>query len=151
MALMASVADVPDPVRASTLEHARIDHRVTSLRPEIAVARSFFSLGTGDAIARFIAFVATLYLARTLGPRVYGMLVVAATVMAYVGQVADCGVDQLGIHDVARNRAQLTDLVSAYVGARLLVSGTIVVLLVAVAGVRYSSLGCAHSGVRLGR
>ena len=67
------------------------------------------------------------------------MLVVAATVMAYVGRVADCGVDQLGIHDVARNRAQLTDLVSAYVGARLLVSGTIVVLLVAVAGVRISS------------
>ncbi len=101
-------------------------------RPDAAVGRGFLKLGAGEAAARLISFAATVYLARQLGVDVYGMIVLATTIMAYVGQVSDCGVELLGVHDVARDPGRLPSLLQSFLGARLLVAGTLILLIVAV-------------------
>jgi O-antigen/teichoic acid export membrane protein len=95
---------------------------VTALRPDAAVGLHFLKLGVGEAFARIVAFAATVYVARRLGADTYGIVVLATTVMVYVGRLADCGVDLLGVRDVAHEPAQLPGLVPRYLGARLFLS-----------------------------
>jgi O-antigen/teichoic acid export membrane protein len=52
------------------------------------------------------------------------------TIMAYVGRVSDCGLDLLGVHDVARDRDRLPVLMPMYLGARLLVGGVLMIAIV---------------------
>lgn len=99
-------------------------------RDDAAVGRTFLKLGTGEALARLIAFFATVYLARLLGPEVYGVIVLATAIMLYVTCVSDCGIEMLGVHDIARDAAQAPALIPSYLGARLLVAGALIVLLV---------------------
>lgn len=94
------------------------------------MARGFLTLGSGEALARLIGFGATAYLARRLGADGYGVIVLAMTIMAYVGRVSDCGLDLLGVHDVARDRDRLPVLMPMYLGARLLVGGVLVIVIV---------------------
>jgi len=56
------------------------------------VGLRFLKLGLGEAGARVLAFIATVYLARTLGAGVYGVLVAAMTIVSYLAFVADCGI-----------------------------------------------------------
>lgn len=86
------------------------------------VGRGFRTLGAGEALARIIGFGAEVYLARQLGPGVYGAVVLATTILLYGARIADCGVDLLGVADVARDPAQLPSLLPAFLGARLLVA-----------------------------
>ena len=97
---------------------------------EAAVGRRFLKLGAGDAAARGIAFLATIYLARLLGPDAYGVIVLATAIMLYVTCVSDCGIELLGVHDVARDPARAAGLIPAYLGARLIVAGVLIGLLV---------------------
>lgn len=76
----------------------------------------------GEAFARIVAFAATVYVARRLGADTYGIVVLATSVMVYVGRLADCGVDLLGVRDVAHEPGRLHDLVPRYNGARLLLA-----------------------------
>jgi O-antigen/teichoic acid export membrane protein len=92
------------------------------LRPGSAVGRGFLTLGAGEALARIIAFGAAVYLARQLGPEVYGSVVLATTILLYGARIVDCGVDLLGVADVARDPAQLPALLPSLLGARLLVA-----------------------------
>jgi O-antigen/teichoic acid export membrane protein len=48
-----------------------------------------------------VAFAGGVYLARTLGPDLYGVVVLATTVIIYGARISDCGVDLLGVADVA--------------------------------------------------
>lgn len=101
-------------------------------RDDAMVGRSFLKLGTGEALARLIAFGAAVYLARLLGASVYGMIVLATAILLYVTCVSDCGIDQLGVRDVAHDRSRLRELVPEYLGARLFLALILIVLLVAV-------------------
>ena len=49
--------------------------------PERKVARSFFALAGGDAVARVIAFVAGAYVARELGAGAFGAMLFASAVL----------------------------------------------------------------------
>src|SRR5262245_23447781 len=53
------------------------------------VARGFLALGAGEAVSRLIAFGATIYAARVLGPAAYGVLGVATAVVLYLNRIAD--------------------------------------------------------------
>lgn len=98
---------------------------------DVAVGRGFLKLGAGEAVARLVGFGATVYLARRLGADTYGVIVLATTLMAYVGRISDCGIDLLGVHDVAHDRARLVALLQQYVGARLAVATALIVVIVA--------------------
>jgi O-antigen/teichoic acid export membrane protein len=99
-------------------------------RSDAVVGRSFLKLGAGEVLARLIAFAATVYLARLLGAEVYGMIVLATAILLYVGCVTDCGIDQLGVRDIAHDRSSLAVLLPEYLGARLVVAAILIVLLV---------------------
>ena len=43
----------------------------------LTVIRNFLAVGSGEALGRLVAFVAYLFLARTLGPESYGVIAFA--------------------------------------------------------------------------
>jgi O-antigen/teichoic acid export membrane protein len=102
------------------------------VRHDAAVARSFLKLGLGEAAARIVAFGATVYLARTLGASTYGVIVLATAVMLYLTFLTDCGVDALGVRDVAAAPEALPTLLPSTLGARLMVGVVLMVITVSV-------------------
>ncbi|MBK9550462.1 MAG: flippase [Gemmatimonadetes bacterium] len=102
------------------------------VRHDSTVGRSFLKLGVGEAAARIIAFGATVYLARTLGASTYGVIVLATAVMLYLTFLTDCGVDALGVREVAAAPEALPTLLPSTLGARLMVGTALMVLTVVV-------------------
>lgn len=96
------------------------------------VGRNFLTLGAGEVAARLIAFGATVYLARTLGASTYGVIVFATAILLYLSFITDCGVEMLGIHDVAADRAGLFAALPEILGARLLVATGLIAITVVV-------------------
>jgi len=86
------------------------------------VGLRFLKLGLGEAGARVLAFIATVYLARTLGAGVYGVLVAAMTIVSYLAFVADCGIEMMGVHDVANRPEALRESLPPILGTRLVVA-----------------------------
>lgn len=97
-------------------------------RPAAGVGRSFLTLGGGEVIARLIAFAATVYLARTLGASVYGVVVLGMAVLLYLTCLTDCGIEALGVHEVAADRGALPATLPGILGARLIVGGTLTII-----------------------
>ncbi len=95
-----------------------------------SVGRRFLTLGVGEVSSRLFAFVASVYVARTLGASVYGVVAAATTVMLYLAFVADCGIDMLGVREVAEHPAALPETLPPILGARLLVSAALIAITV---------------------
>ncbi|MBL0169322.1 MAG: oligosaccharide flippase family protein [Gemmatimonadaceae bacterium] len=87
-----------------------------------SVGLRFLKLGFGEAAARILAFFATVYLARTLGASIYGVLVAAMTVVMYLTFVADCGIEMLGVREVADRPDALSQTLPPILGGRVLVA-----------------------------
>lgn len=88
------------------------------------------ALAVGEAAARLVAFGTTIYLARTLGPEIYGVAAVAAGVMLYLSQIADSGVELAGMTDAAAGPARVTAILSGLVKYRLRVAAVLMLALV---------------------
>lgn len=101
-------------------------------RPGSLVGFGFLKLGMGEAAARVIAFGTTIVLARTLGAPVYGVIVLATAILLYLAFLTDCGVDALGVREVAADPAALPETLPSILGARLLVGTSLAVLTAAV-------------------
>ncbi len=96
-----------------------------------SVARNFLALGSGEAVARIIAFAAVVYIARALGASAYGVIEVAGAIVLYFGRLADAGFDMgLGVREVAA-RPDDRELVGTALLARTLISIVLVIGLVA--------------------
>ncbi|HEX7121862.1 MAG TPA: oligosaccharide flippase family protein [Gemmatimonadaceae bacterium] len=110
------------------------EERTTGSAPSAAAraVRSFAGLATGEAVARAIAFVATLLIARRLGPAMYGIIGVTSGIMLYCTQVADAGVELAGVPAIARERDDPVGLISAVLTLRVLAAIVLTVLVVAV-------------------
>jgi len=94
------------------------------------ITRSFAGLAAGEAIARGVAFLGTLLVARRLGPSMYGILGVASGILLYCQQVADAGIELSGVPAVARDRARAAELVSATLTFRTILAAALTVLVV---------------------
>ena len=90
------------------------------------VGKSFLTLGAGESISRVIGFVASILLARRLGPAGFGMVALAHAVVLYCQYVADFGVHTLGVREVAARPASAPVLVPSLVAGRLLVAAGLV-------------------------
>ena len=77
------------------------------------------ALGGGDAVARLLAFTATMYLARVLGVGGYGVIALAMAVELYAAQLADFGIETTGNRDIAANPEQLANVAPALITARV--------------------------------
>lgn len=83
------------------------------------VARNFLALGAGEAAARLIAFLATVYVARVLGSSLFGITAFSAAVLLYLGKLVDGGLDLgLGIQLIASKRSRVERLSPTLLAAR---------------------------------
>jgi O-antigen/teichoic acid export membrane protein len=95
------------------------------------VAESFFALASGDALARVIAFLAAVYVARRLGAAMFGVIAFANAVILYFTHLATCGVDLVGVRDVAEDRERALELAPQLLTVRLAVSAALIALVAA--------------------
>lgn len=100
--------------------------------PDLRQTRTFLNLAAGETIARALAFVAMLVVARRLGPAMYGVIGVTSGIMLYLNQIADAGVELAGVPAVARQRDRLSELVSSVLSGRVLLAGVLTALVVVV-------------------
>ena len=94
--------------------------------------RTFAGLAAGEAIARGIAFIASLVVARRLGPAMYGVIGVASGILLYLNQVADGGIELSGVPAVARTREGVSGLVSSTLTVRVVIALALTVIVVLV-------------------
>jgi O-antigen/teichoic acid export membrane protein len=61
-----------------------------------------FWIAVGDFGGRGLAFVTTIYLARTLGTEFYGLITVAVSILGYANWGADMGLLNIGVREMAK-------------------------------------------------
>lgn len=82
--------------------------------------RRFAPLAGGEIGARLISFVATAYLARTLGTSGFGQIAFAAAVVAQFGTALAAGIGEVGSREVARQPSRIREIAAGGSLARLL-------------------------------
>jgi O-antigen/teichoic acid export membrane protein len=108
-----------------------LQQTVLEVSQEGRVAKSFAALASGDAIARVVAFVAGVFVARRLGAQMFGVMMFGQAVVLYFTHLAACGVDLTGVRDVAEDESRATTLGPSILTVRLLVALGLIVLLAA--------------------
>lgn len=101
-------------------------------RHDAVVGRSFLRLGSGEALARLVAFGATVFLARRLGADVYGSIALATAILLYLTYVTDAGIEMLGISDVARQPSAIAEFLPSILVARLIIAAVLIVAATAI-------------------
>jgi O-antigen/teichoic acid export membrane protein len=81
-------------------------------------------------IARVLSFAASLYLARTLGAEIYGIIGFTSAVLLYFMSVAEAGLDLVGMRELAQDKSQLDDIVHSVFTFRLLLAIAVAAILV---------------------
>jgi O-antigen/teichoic acid export membrane protein len=105
----------------------------TPLRSERVVTRNFMALGAGEAASRLIAFTATVYIARSLGPSLFGAIGVVGAILLYFNRVVDGGLELgLGVREVAAAPESLDRLVPSLLTVRLALAVGLAALLAVV-------------------
>ena len=84
--------------------------------------KNFLTLGSGEAVSRFIAFGAYIYLARVLGAEGYGIIAFAAGVTLYLAKIADFAIEAVGTSEIAKDVGAIPRLGGAMLGARLVLA-----------------------------
>jgi O-antigen/teichoic acid export membrane protein len=82
----------------------------------------FASLGSGEILARLVAFLATAYLARKLGPYGFGVVGFAAAICSYLSIGVTAGFNAVGAREVARNQKKAAALAGGVVVVRLILA-----------------------------
>jgi O-antigen/teichoic acid export membrane protein len=100
--------------------------------PASKLTRSFYGLAAGEAVARVLSFIASLVIARRLGPAMYGVIGVASGILLYLNQLADAGIELSGVPAVARTREGLSELVSSTLTVRVSIALALTVIVVLV-------------------
>ncbi|MCC7011633.1 MAG: flippase [Planctomycetes bacterium] len=97
---------------------------------ESKIARSFAALASGDALARAVAFVAGVFVARRLGAEMFGVMAFGQAVVLYFTHLAACGVDLTGIRDIAQAPERARTHAPSILTFRTLVSAGLIALLI---------------------
>ena len=90
-----------------------------STASDARVGRSFLALASGDALARVIAFAAGVYVGRTLSPAAFGVVTFSTGVLLYFSNIVECGIDLVGVRQVAHDEPSMRRLAPALIGTRL--------------------------------
>jgi O-antigen/teichoic acid export membrane protein len=101
--------------------------------PSSTVFWNFLAVGSGEAIARIVAFAGLLYVARNVGAAGYGVVAFAAGVTLYLTKIADFGIETIGTVEIARHRDEIPRLASAILTLRLGITTLLTVAMIAVA------------------
>lgn len=90
---------------------------------------NFLAVGSGEVIARLLAFGWMLYVARNLGVAGYGIIAFVSGVTLYLAKLADFGIEAIGTGEIAQHRHHVDRFGSSILSMRL----TITLCLTAVA------------------
>ena len=74
------------------------------------VSRNVLTLSVGELLSRLVGFGATIYVARQLGVREYGIIGFGFAVLLYLTAVADGGLEHTGPREVAESGPRVADL-----------------------------------------
>jgi len=120
-----------DPAGQSTPGQGAAPGAAGSSAPTPAgrVARTFLALASGDALARVTAFLGYVYVARALGPSLFGVISFAQAVVLYFAHLSVCGIDLPGVRDVAADRRMVERLGPGILTVRLTVCLALMALL----------------------
>lgn len=98
-----------------------------------AALRNIFAIVTGDVAVRFLGFLVTIYLARVLGPSLFGVISVGFAVLGYLGQLSGSGVQMLEARNTAAQMNIDLDRVGAISSLRLLLAVILLLMTAAAA------------------
>ena len=62
-----------------------------------------FLIAIGDFGGRGLAFITSIYLARTLGTEFYGSITVAVSILGYATWSSDLGIINIGVREIAKD------------------------------------------------
>jgi len=97
--------------------------RLTPIRDAVAPRRQLASgiaaLAGGEIAARVIAFAATAWLTRRLGPEGYGVIGFATAISGYFLIVAGTGFNDIGAREVAREPQRAAQIAASTIAVRL--------------------------------
>lgn len=94
---------------------------------------SFVSLGSSEIAARGVAFLATTYLTRALGPDGFGILGLATALCGYFAVAVRSGFDDVGARDVARRPDRVAEIAAGATLVRLVLAAIAMLLVTLVA------------------
>jgi O-antigen/teichoic acid export membrane protein len=97
------------------------------------VSRNVLTLSAGELFSRLVGFCATIYVARQLGVRGYGIIGFGFAMLVYLTAVADGGLEHTGPREVADSGPRVADLVMSVLVARVVCSALLAGVLALVA------------------
>lgn len=83
---------------------------------------NIISLGSGETIARIVAFVGTAYAARQLGPEQFGVIGFALAIFSYFSIAVSGGFNDVGSREVARRPGDASSIAANVIFVRLFIS-----------------------------
>ena len=83
-----------------------------------------------ESLGRGLFFIATLYLARTLGVEKYGLFTLAQTFTFYFWGAVDLGTNMYGIREIAKNKDTVENIINPLLTLRISVGITVFVIYV---------------------
>ena len=107
---------------------ARDDSTVDEVRDPNALDKSFesrkilgniLSLGSGELIARVVAFLGITYVARRLGPEEFGIIGFAAALFGYLALTVTGGFNDIGAREVARRPREASSIAASVIIVKL--------------------------------
>ncbi len=107
---------------------ARDDSTVDEVRDTNAFDKSFesgkilgniLSLGSGELIARVVAFLGITYVARRLGPEEFGIIGFAAALFGYLALTVTGGFNDIGAREVARRPREASSIAASVIIVKL--------------------------------
>ncbi len=91
----------------------------------------FLALGSGEVLARGVAFIGAVYLTRRLGPYGFGVVGFASALCGYLALSVSAGFNELGAREVARQPEKAASIAAGVVLVRLVLSTLVIGLAVA--------------------
>ena len=86
------------------------------------IGGNILSLGSGEIIARAVAFFGVTYAARLLGPEQFGIIGFAAALFGYLSLTVTAGFGDIGSREVARRPREASSIAASVVAVKLIIA-----------------------------
>ena len=86
------------------------------------IGGNILSLGSGEIIARVVAFFGVTYAARLLGPEQFGIIGFAAALFGYLSLTVTAGFNDIGSREVARRPREASSIAANVVAIKLIIA-----------------------------
>ncbi|MEO6655362.1 MAG: flippase [Pyrinomonadaceae bacterium] len=97
------------------------------------IGSSILSLGSGEIIARAVAFFGVSYAARVLGPEQFGIIGFAAALFGYLSLSVTAGFADIGSREIARRPREASSIAANVVAMRLIIAALALIAIAVIA------------------